>query len=366
MTTTHTATDAATTTTAVIATTTASSTLPISPDGKRSDERVLALFRTVSNDDLRPKSIVYSGNGLFFAQNMMYRHNVSVFDKDGNFVAKIDDTVNLADFGIEGGTVNGSPVEAAFSPDGAFAYVSNYAMFGKGFTAAADDKCQGRDWESSFVYRIDTAKFVIDQVILVGAVPKFLAVSPDNKTLLVSNFCSQDVSLVDIDTAKETQRIFVGLHPRGIAITKDASIAYIAVMGAGHVVKLDMATLTTSAIETAGPTPRHLVLSPDDKVLYISNNLAGTVRAIDTSTNELITQVRTGTEPRSMALSEDGASLYVVNYVDGTLSKIRTSDFKVIQVVHSGARPVGVTYDPVERRVWVANYSGSLKIYQDS
>lgn len=340
--------------------------MPISPDGKRSDERVLTLFKTVTNDDLQPKSIVYSGNGLFFAQNMMYRHNVSVFDKDGNSVAKIDDTVNLADFGFSGGTVKGSPVEAAFSPDSKFAYVSNYAMFGKGFTAAADDKCQGRDWEPSFVYRIDTAKFVIDQVIAVGAVPKFLAVSPDNKTLLVSNFCSQDVSVIDVATAKETKRVFVGSHPRGIAITRDNSIAYIAVMGASQVLRLDMVNLTTSAIDSAGTTPRHLVLSHDDKVLYISNNHAGTVRAIETSTSELIAQVRTGTEPRSMALSDDGESLFVVNYVDGTLSKIRTSDLKVIQVMRTGVRPVGVTYDPIMRRVWVANYSGSLKIYQDS
>ena len=335
-------------------------------DGKSSDQRILTLLSRVANDNLQPKSIVYSGDGLFFAQNMMYRHNVSVFDHDGNEVTTISDKVNLANFGIEGGIVRGSPVEAAFTSNGAYAYVSNYKMYGDGWNPIAGDDCQGRNWDQSYVYRIDTATFAIDQVILVGAVPKFLAVTPDDKTLVVSNFCSQDVSVVDLVSGVETQRIAVGLHPRGIAINRDSTRAYISVMGASRIAVLDLNTMTTTDFDSAGPTPRHLVLSPDDSTLYVSNNHAGTVRAISTVTGEVIAQVHTGEQPRSMAISDDGASLYVVNYIDETLSKIRTSDFTVIQVITTGVRPVGVAYDPVERRIWVANYSGSLSIYQDA
>ena len=86
---------------------------PAAADGKRSDERRLVNQFVVENADLQPKSVVASGNGLFFAQNMMYRHNVMVFDRDGQVVATIPDTVNLADYGVAGGvTAKGSPVEA--------------------------------------------------------------------------------------------------------------------------------------------------------------------------------------------------------------------------------------------------------------
>jgi YVTN family beta-propeller protein len=361
---------ATTSTTRVIPTST-STTIEIpkklaSPGVKPSDEQTLTLIDTISNDNLQPKSIVYSGSGLFFAQNMMYRHNVSVFNRDGAAVATISDTVNLADFGFDGGIAKGSPVEAAFTSNGAYAYVSNYKMYGKGWHPLADDTCQDRNWDTSFVYRINTATFVIDQVIAVGAVPKFLAVTPDDKTLLVSNFCSQDLSVVDTATGKETRRIDVGRHPRGIAVTSDSKRAFIAVMGTSRVVTIDLETMTTTEITTAGPTPRHLVLSADDSTLYISNNHAGTVRAVNTLTGELIAEVHTGEQPRSMALADDGASLYVVNYLDSTLSKIRTSDFTIIQIVPTGIRPIGVAYDPIERRVWVANYSGSLSIFQDA
>ena len=339
------------------------------PDGKKSDERSLTLLDTIANDNLQPKSIVHSGNGLFFAQNMMYRHNISVFDRQSNLIATIDDKVDLKDFGVEvvgrSSVVRGSPVEAAFSPDGKYAYVSNYAIYGEGWDPSAVDTCQGKDHDQSFVYRVDTTTFKIDQVIQVGAVPKYLAVTPDNKYVVVSNFCSLDVSIIDVVTNKEVQRIDVGLHPRGIAITNDSSTAYVTVMGGGIIAANNLNNYSIRTINSAGYTPRHLVLSPDNLVLYISNNKAGQIRAIDPLTDTLIKSVATGTEPRTMVMSDDGLSLYVVNYQSDTMVKVRTSDMQVIQTVKTGHHPVGITYDAQMRRVWVANYTGSLWVFED-
>ena len=341
----------------------------VPPDGKRSDERTLTLVDTIANDNLQPKSIVHSGTGLFFAQNMMYRHNISVFDRQSNLIATIDDKVDLKDFGVEvankSSVVRGSPVEAAFSSDAKYAYVSNYAMYGTGWDPSAIDTCQGKDHDQSFVYRIDTTTFKIDQVILVGAVPKFLAVSPDNEYVVVSNFCSLDVSIIDVSRGKEVQRIDVGLHPRGIAITNDSSTAYVTVMGSGIISAINLRDFTSRTITSAGYTPRHLVLSPDNSVLYVSDNKAGQVRAINPKTDTLIKSVATGSEPRTMVMSDDGFSLYVVNYESDTMVKVRTSDMQIIQTLKTGRHPVGITYDAQMRRVWVANYTGSLSIFED-
>ena len=341
----------------------------VPPDGKKSDERSLTLLDTITNDNLQPKSIVHSGTGLFFAQNMMYRHNISVFDRQSNLIATIDDKVDLASFGINilnrSSIVRGSPVEAAFSPDGKYAYVSNYAIYGEGWDPSAVDTCQGKDRDQSFVYRVDTSTFAIDQVIQVGAVPKYLAVTPDNKYVVVSNFCSLDVSIIDVVTNKEVKRIDVGLHPRGIAITNDSSTAYVTVMGGGIIAAINLNNYSIRTINSAGYTPRHLVLSPDNSVLYITNNKAGQIRAIDPLTDTLIKSVATGTEPRTMVMSDDGLSLYVVNYQSDTMVKVRTSDMQVIQTVKTGHHPVGITYDAQMRRVWVANYTGSLWVFED-
>jgi len=350
-------------------TTTPATTTLVPSDGKRSDERTLTLVDTIANDNLQPKSIVHSGTGLFFAQNMMYRHNISVFDRQSNLIVTIDDKVDLKDFGLEvvgrSSVVRGSPVEAAFSSDAKYAYVSNYAMYGTGWDPSAIDTCQGKDRDQSFVYRVDTTTFKIDQVVLVGAVPKYLAATPDNKYVVVSNFCSLDVSIIDVSSGKEFQRIDVGLHPRGIAITNDSSTAYVTVMGGGIIIAINLRDFTTRTLTSAGYTPRHLVLSPDNSVLYITNNKSGQIRAINPLTDTLIKSVATGTEPRTMVMSDDGLSLYVVNYMSDTMVKVRTSDMQVIQTVKTGHHPVGITYDAQLRRVWVANYTGSLWVFED-
>ncbi len=361
--------DLSATSTSTPSTTATTTATLVPPDGKRSDERSLTLVDTIAIDNLQPKSIVHSGNGLFFAQNMMYRHNISVFDRQSNLVATIDDKVDLASFGIDipnrASSVRGSPVEAAFSPDAKYAYISNYAMYGAGWDPSAIDTCQGKDRDQSFVYRVDTTTFTIDQVVLVGAVPKYLAVTPDNRYVVVSNFCSLDVSIIDVSTQKEIKRIDVGLHPRGIAISNDSSIAYVTVMGGGVIAAINLYDFTTRTITSAGYTPRHLVLSPDNSVLYITNNKAGQLRAINPLTDTLIKSVATGSEPRTMVIADDGFCLYVVNYQSDTMVKVRTSDMQVIQTIKTGHHPVGITYDAQLRRVWVANYTGSLWVFED-
>jgi YVTN family beta-propeller protein len=337
-------------------------------DGKTSSERRLVDAFTVSDEDLQPKSVVASGDGLFFAQNMMYRHNVAIYDRSGTKVGSIDDEVDLGDFGFDPVTVKGSPVEAAFTPDGRYVYVSNYKIFGDGFSEVADDGCNRGDWEDSFVYKIDVEALEIVAVVPTGAVPKFLDVSPDGSTLVVSNWCGFDVSFIDTATDTEVARVDVGRHPRGVAIDKDSEVVYVTVMGEHRIDVLGLQShqlLRSYGTDVSGTTPRHILLSDDDRYLYVTNHKMNMVRKIDLSSGAVVGTARTGTETRTMAISDDGESLYVVNYQDGTVSKVRTSDMEILQTVQSGVHPVGITYDTDTRQVWVANYAGTLRVFND-
>lgn len=352
-------------------TTSTTTTVPVSlapDDGKTSSERVLVDAFTVQDDDLQPKSIVASGDGLFFAQNMMYRHNVAIYDRSGAKVGTIPDDIDPADFGLgESVQLQGSPVEAAFTPDGRYVYVSNYKMFGSGYDPVADDGCDRGNWDDSFVYKIDVATLEIVAIVPTGAVPKFLQVTPDGTKLVVSNWCGFDVSIIDTASDTELGRVDVGRHPRGIAIDADSEVAYVTVMGEARidVIGLQSRTVIRSIEDAAGSTPRHLVLSGDDRYLYVSNHKMNSVRKIDLQANTVVGTASTGTETRTMALADDGESLYVVNYQDGTVSKVRTSDMEILQTVYSGVHPVGITYDADTRQIWVANYAGSLRVFTD-
>jgi YVTN family beta-propeller protein len=355
-----TTTTTSTTTTTTTSTTTTTTTLPPSADGR------LELVTEVWGD-IAPKSVVASGDGLFFAQNMMYRHTITVYDGSGNLIETIDDEVELSAYGIEGyaGTHQGSPVEAVFTADGDYAYVSNYQMYGAGFDRAGGDGCNLGEWDESFLYRVDTASLEIDQVIPVGAVPKFLAITPDDTYVLVTNWCTFDMSVVATATGREVTRVELGRHPRGIAVTGDGSKAYASVMGGSDIAVVDLADFTVEWLRGVGRSPRHLVLSPDDRFLYATLNGEGRVIKIDLATGETIGRVATGSAPRSMAISTDGQSLYVVNYNSDTLSKVLTADMTEVQELPANDKPIGITYDPETGNVWVSTYSGSLMIFSD-
>lgn len=352
-------TTAALTTTTTAPTTTLTTALP-------SDQSELVHVIDLSGD-LSSKSVVASGHGFYVAQNMMYRHTISVFTADKELVATIPDSVDLSTYGFDvaEGDYMGAPVEAAFSPDGRYAYVSNYRMYGPGFSGGGSDGCSKGAGDDSFVYRIDTETLAIDAVYQVGSVPKFLAVTPDGARLLVSNWCTFDVSVIDLDTGGLVTAVEVGRHPRGLAITSDGGTAYVAVMGSSDIAVIDLADYSQTRLEGVGPGPRHLILSPDDSVLYATLNSAGTVVKIDPATGEILDRVTTGVAPRSMAMSSDGLSLYVVNYNSNTMTKVRASDFEILQEFRTADKPIGITFDPFSDEVWVSAYSGVIHVYAE-
>jgi YVTN family beta-propeller protein len=354
----------ATTSTAPPAPTT---TTLVPPDGKAAADRVLTLEHEITGD-LTPKSVVWSGGDRFFAQNMIYTHTIGVYDRTYERLALIPDTVSLADFGYpeHPDSYQGGPVEAAFSPDGKYAYVSNYQMYGPGFDNPGNDNCGQGDWDPSFVYRVDVARLAIDRVIKVGAVPKYVAVSPDGRYVLVTNWCGYDLSVIEAATGREVQRIPIGRYPRGIVVSPDSRTAYVAIMGGSSIAVVDLATFGVDQIDGVGSAPRHLVLSPDGASIYVTLNGEGDVAKIDLATGSVAGRVATGQAPRSMDISDDGTALYVVNYESATMSKVRTADMTETESVPTNQHPIGVTYDAAARKVWVACYSGSLMVFADS
>jgi len=320
--------------------------------------------------NLSPKSVVASPTGLVTAQNMMYTHTISVFTPDGKLKDTVDDSVDLSRFGIDGhpGISRGAPVEAAFTHDGRYVYVSNYSMYGKSFGPEGLDTCSPASaLDKSFLYRIDTRTLKIDQVIPVGAVPKYVAVTPDDSTVLVTNWCSWTVSVIDVKTARLVATIPIGgAYPRGIAITPDSKTAFVALMGSRRIAKVDLASKEVSTFAHTGNGPRHIVISPDGKYLYVTNNSSGTVSKVDAVDGQVLTTVSTGRQPRSMAISSDGLAVYVVNYESSTVSKLRTSDLKQIAKTDTDYHPIGVAYEPTTGSVWVACYGGSIMVFDDS
>jgi YVTN family beta-propeller protein len=339
----------------------------IAPAGTPSDRLRLSLVEVIGGT-IAPKSVVASQTGLFFAQNMMYYHTITVYDRTFRLVRTIHDGIELAEHGHAGytGRVRGAPVEAAFTTDGDTAFVSQYSMYGPGFPRPGRDLCSpADDLDESFVYRIDVPSFSKAAAIRVGSTPKYLAVTPDDRLVLVSNWCSFDLSIVDAAANEQVARIPLGRWPRGIAIHPTSDTAYVALMGGRDIAKVDLGTLRVRWIRDVGSKPRHLVIDAEGRFLYATLDGDGAIIKIDVASEAIVGRVSTGRNPRTMVLAPDGRSLYVVNYGSDTVSKVRTADMTVLQELRTGHHPIGITYDDATRQVWVASYSGTIRVFQD-
>jgi YVTN family beta-propeller protein len=331
-------------------------------------DQKMVLIKTIGGT-ISPKSVLASDNGLISAHNMMYNHSVTIYDANkAELIATVPDSVVLSDFGLAkySGNYKGAPVEGAYSPDGKYLYFTNYAMYGKGFNKEGHDTCSpASGYDTSFLSRVNLESKAIDAVYPVGSVPKVVKVTPNNKYILVSNWCSYTVTIISVETGKTIKTLKIGRYPRGIAITGDSKYAYVAEMGGSNIHRIDLSDFSKTLIPV-GSNPRAIVLSPDETKLYVTMNLSGKVQAWDLVANKTIKSVKTGQAARSLDISSDGSALFVVNFESDTVSKVRASDMKVLQTIKVCNEPIGVTYDSSTNRTWVACYGGALKVFSNS
>ncbi len=317
--------------------------------------------------DISPKSIVHNQEGVFAAQNMMYKHSVTFYNARGELMATVPDKVNLNDFGYHnytGKVYRGGPVEACFSGDKKYLWVSNYSMIGKGFEHEGCDGCSGKSFDPSFLYKINTKTYKIENIIKVGSVPKFVSISDNGRLLLVSNWTSSDVSIIDLDNEKEIKRVDVGAMPRGIVIDKNNQYAYITIMGSNKIARVNLLNYSVKYINNVGRSPRHILINKANTLLYVSNSSDNRIAKIEISTGN-ISHGKVNSGPRSMVMSPDERWIYVVNYHQSTFQKINAKNLQVVRTVKTDKHPIGITADWKSGEIWVSCYEGIIQIFKD-
>ena len=326
------------------------------------DSTKLTRAKTVKGK-ITPKSIVYA-NGKLFAQNMMYSHTLTVYDTTGKLLKTIKDTVTPSSFidTMSNSLLQGSPVEAALATNDVL-WVSNYQMYGKGYTNPGCDGCRGNSFDKSFMYGFNSNTLKLEKIIPTGSVPKFISCDPTGKWMAVSNWVSGSVSIYNQQDGTPSKEIFLGRYPRGSTFNHSGTHLYVAIMGDDKIADIDLISGQTTFIEHIGDAPRHILYN--DSTLYFSCNNDATVRKLELSTMKQ-SIVKVGAQPRSMAFSSDSSYLYVVNYSTASLTKISCSDLNVKQTIKTDAKPIGVTVVPESNSVWVACYGGSLIRYNQT
>ncbi len=245
-------------------------------------------------------------------------------------------------------TVGGTPAGTALSPDGKTVYVTNQA--------------------NNTVSAIDTATNKVTNTIAVGNRPFGVAISPDGRTLYVANSADNTVSVINTATATPdvadrsaaavstvTVTTIPGFKtPYALAINADGSTLYVTNLGDNSVSVINTATKATTKTITDVKNPAAVAISADSKTLYVTDAKAGTVSVIKTADDARST-ITGLNDPSALALSADSTRLYVTNAGSGNVSVINTATNTVIANITGLDSPAGIAVSADKATLYLAN-----------
>lgn len=238
---------------------------------------------------------------------------ISVIDTDTNLV--VDAIIDT-----------NTPSYVAITPDGSYAYVSNFG--------------------ANEVIVIDTATNVVTTTISGSFNSPFgIAFTPDGTTAYVCNRDGDNVAVIDVETNVVTTLIAVGSSPRTCAVLPNGSYLYVTNASSNTVSVIDTSTNTVVGTISVGSTPNGIVILPNGDFAYVSNNGDNTVSVIATATNTVVATISVGNNPRFLCASADGSMVYVPNQDSQNISFIDTNDNLVTSTVTiAGSTPYASAY----------------------
>ncbi len=289
-----------------------------------------------------------------------------VTNTGANSISVID--VANGDFIGQPVSVGGSPVKITVSPDGKKAYVTNFASH-----------------TISVLNTAVPADVTVETTIPVGINPAGIAISPDGKRVYVGNYTSRNISIIDVDensggynhvianvdTDSENRDVEFG--PDGLRVL---------ITGMGIIVldtnpSSDTYNQVIANVEPDTET-RDVDFSPDGMLAVVST-MAGNILLIDMMENtaspyQVIANIHPEQEAHDVEFGPDGSHIYTTNYYYNQLSIYELTyggdtggsgssypyiaSMQLLQTIDVGGAPMGLAIDSGGERIIVAN-SGS-------
>lgn len=209
-------------------------------------------------------------------------------------------------------------------------------------------------------------------LISTGKTPKVIARSADSRYLLVSNWHSYTISVLEMNEAsspfaKLIATVPVSDIPRGIAVDDTHKKSFVAIMGGSSLAVINNETWKKDTILPVLHSPRHIVMDTSGH-LFVSFNSIGTVACLDAASGKQLFSVKTHAQPRTITLSKNHRFIFVTCYSSDTVDvyKINSDNFEKVASLPCEGHPVGVDVFENEKKVeaWVCSYQkGEIVVY---
>jgi YVTN family beta-propeller protein len=286
--------------------------------------------------------------------------HIYVSDETGGNVVVVDPDTGRV---VEKIAVGKRPRGIRLSADGRQVYV---ALSGSpiGGPGVDESKLPPADRSADGIGVVDLASRTLVRKFKSGQDPESFAVSPDGKTLFVSNEDASEMSVLDLASGNVTNHVKVGEEPEGVTVRPDGREVYVTSEGDNAVFAIDTTSFAVVAKFETAARPRAVVFTPDGTTAFVTNENGGAITVIDatkhavTSTIKLTAPAGATVPPRPMGaeLSKHDSELSV-SY--GRAKSVIVIDVASRQVVKTlddvGGRPWGVALSRDGKKLYTAN-----------
>jgi YVTN family beta-propeller protein len=245
------------------------------------------------------------------------------------------------------------PHEAAASPDGRYAYVSNYGQFGVFRQGEPAQRAPGNT-----ITVLDLEQRGVKATYDLGSYtqPHGIWVSRDGKRLWVTCEGAQAVLELEAATGKILKTWKTNQQTSHMVVpTPDEKKLYVANIGSGSVSVIDRASDGVATIPTAAGS-EGIAVSPDGREVWVANRGAHTLSVMDTKTDRVIGNFESGGQmPIRVKFTPDGKQVWVSNARSNSVTVFDAASRRLLAAIDVGAVPVGIQMTPDGRRAFVAN-----------
>lgn len=246
----------------------------------------------------------------------------------------------------------------AFSPDGKRLFAS------------------GGEFEVVHAYDFDAGLLSKHQSIEIAKItdkfmPSGLALNQAGNRLYVAGLLGDQLATISLDKNNERQMLDLGAasFPYGVLVSPDQKTIFVSKWGKAEVAVVDAATNKVLETLKTSDHPTEMAISPDGKRLFVAcaNSTQVTVHDLDkkkpleTLSAALYPMPKVGNTPNSLSMTPDGQLLFVANADANNVAVFNIAEAgetKPLGMIPVGWYPTSVRFNPVDKKVYVANGKG--------
>ena len=133
-----------------------------------------------------------------------------------------------------------------------------------------ESKLPPADRSADGIGMVDLASRKLERVYPSGPDPEAFDLSPDGKTLYVSNEDTSAMAVVDVEKGAVTKSVSICGEPEGVTVAPDGRTVYVTCEADGAVAAIDTTSFKVIAQIPTAPRPRGIVFSSDGNTIFVT------------------------------------------------------------------------------------------------